>query len=165
MRIFLDANVLFSAAKSAGAIRQLLHDLHADGHGLVADEYVATEARRNVAAKATSDAVDYLQALLAQIEVSPVQYAATAPAVLWLPEKDRPVLMAAMALKCDALVTGDRTHCGSGFGKAFDGVTIYSPAQLALEIWPSVQQGLTVEQMNPGIAAHLADKHKPNKNN
>jgi uncharacterized protein YidB (DUF937 family) len=73
MRIFLDANVLFSAARSAGAIRQLVHALHAAGHALVADEYVATEARRNVAAKAGGDAVDYLQALLSQIEVGAVQ--------------------------------------------------------------------------------------------
>ena len=141
MRIFLDANVLFSAAKSAGAIRQLLQDLHADGQALVADEYVATEARRNIDAKATGDAVQYLQALLTQIEVSPVHYPAMAQsAVLWLPEKDRPVLMAAMALKCDALITGDRTHFGPGYGKTFDGVTIYSPAQLAQVIFPSAQQ-------------------------
>ena len=132
MRIFLDANVLFSAAKSAGAIRQLLYELHAAGHTLVADEYVATEARRNVAAKASGDALDYLQALLTRIEVSAVQFPAlTQVSVLWLPEKDRPVLIAAMTLKCDALVTGDRTHFGLGYGKTFDGVTVYSPAQLA----------------------------------
>ena len=132
MRIFLDANVLFSAAKSAGAIRQLLYELHAAGHTLVADEYVATEARRNVAAKASADALDYLQALLTRIEVSAVQFPAlTQVSVLWLPEKDRPVLIAAMTLKCDALVTGDRTHFGLGYGKNFDGVTVYSPAQLA----------------------------------
>jgi hypothetical protein len=72
------------------------------------------------------------QALLAQIEVSPVQYTETARTLVdWLPEKDRPVLLAAMALKCDALMTGDRTHFGSGYGKTFGGVTIYSPAQLA----------------------------------
>lgn len=141
MRIFLDANVLFSAAKSAGAIRQLLHDLHADGLVLVADEYVATEARRNIDAKATSDAAQYLQALLTQIEVNPVQYPAMAQAaVLWLPEKDRPVLMAAMALRCDALVTGDRTHFGPGYGKTFSGVTIYSPTQLAQAIFPPAQE-------------------------
>jgi hypothetical protein len=58
----------------------------------------------------------------------------TQAAVLWLPEKDRPVLLAAMALKCNALVTGDRTHFGPGYGKSFDGVTIYSPAQLAQAI-------------------------------
>lgn len=141
MRIFLDANVLFSAAQSAGAIRLLLHSLHAAGHGLVADEYVATEARRNVDGKAGSDAAAYLQALLSRIEVSPVQFPTVAQAdVLWLPDKDRPVLMAAMALKCDVLVTGDRTHFGPGYGKVFDGVTIYAPAQLARAIFPPAQE-------------------------
>lgn len=38
MRIFLDANVLFCAAQSAGAVRQLVRALQADGHALVADE-------------------------------------------------------------------------------------------------------------------------------
>lgn len=140
MRIFLDANVLFSAARSAGAIRFLVHELHAAGHILVADEYVATEARRNVAAKAGSEATSYLQALLTQIEVSLVLYPPTPQTnVLWLPEKDRPVLVAAAALKCNALVTGDRTHFGAGYGKAFDGVAIYSPAQLAQAVFPPNQ--------------------------
>ena len=141
MRIFLDANVLFSAAKSAGAIRLLLHALHAAGHVLVADEYVATEARRNVDGKAGNEAAAYLQALLSRIAVSPVQYPTMAQAdVLWLPDKDRPVLMAAMALKCDVLATGDRTHFGPGYGKVFDGVTIYAPAQLAQAIFPPAQE-------------------------
>lgn len=137
MRIFLDANVLFSAARSAGAIRLLVRELHVAGHILVADEYVATEARRNISAKAGGEAVDYLQALLTQLEVTNVQYPTRVrAATIWLPEKDRPVLVAAIALKCDALVTGDRTHFGSGYGKVFDGVTIYSPAQLAQAVFP-----------------------------
>ncbi len=137
MRIFLDANVLFSAARSAGAIRLLVRELHVAGHILVADEYVATEARRNISAKAGGEAVDYLQALLTQLEVTSVQYPTRVrAATIWLPEKDRPVLVAAIALKCDALVTGDRTHFGSGYGKVFDGVTIYSPAQLAQAVFP-----------------------------
>ena len=141
MRIFLDANVLFSAARSNGAIRQLLVALQIAGHTLVADQYVATEARRNVAAKAGSEAVNDLQALLSRMEVSAVQYPPLAQApVLWLPEKDRPVLVAAMALKCDALVTGDRTHFGTGYGKTFDGVTLYSPAQLAQALFPPLQE-------------------------
>ncbi|NVO05556.1 MAG: DNA-binding protein, partial [Rhodoferax sp.] len=96
-----------------------------------------TEARRNIAGKAGPDAQAYLQALLGQIEVSAVQYPSTAQsATLWLPEKDRPVLMAAMALRCDALLTGDRTHFGPGYGQSFGGVVIYAPAQLALAIFP-----------------------------
>ena len=136
MRIFLDANILFSAAKSAGAIRQLLRQLNERGHTLVADDYVATEARRNLARKAGSDAIPYLDALLLQIEVNHAQHSPRRTGFPqtdadWLPEKDRPVLLAAIALHCDALVTGDRTDFGSGFGKTFSGVTIYSPAQLA----------------------------------
>jgi hypothetical protein len=48
-----------------------------------------------------------------------------------VPEKDRPVLAAAIRLKCEALVTGDRTHFGPFYGKTFAGVTIYSPSLLA----------------------------------
>ena len=136
MRIFLDANILFSAAKSAGAIRQLLRQLNERGHTLVADDYVATEARRNLARKAGSDAIPYLDALLLKIEVNHAQHSPQRTGFPqtdadWLPEKDRPVLRAAIALQCDALVTGDRTDFGSGFGRTFGGVAIYAPAQLA----------------------------------
>ena len=136
MRIFLDANILFSAAKSNGAVRQLLSDLHSNGSSLVADGYVATEARRNIAAKATGDAADYLEALLSSIEVSSVHPGISMDSLAdWLPDKDRPVLQAAISLKCDVLVTGDRTHFGLGYEKVFRGVVIYSPAQLAQAIW------------------------------
>ena len=141
MRIFLDANILFSAAKSAGAIRQLLDRLNKCGHTLVADDYVIAEARRNLARKSGSDgslAITYLETLLQQSEVSHVQHSLhrvtfASTDTDWLPEKDRPVLLAAMALKCEALVTGDRADFGAGFGKTFSCVVIYSPVQLALE--------------------------------
>jgi len=137
MRIFLDANVLFSAAKSDGAVRALVHALLSAGHILVVDEYVVTEARRNVAVKGGPSAVDVLDALLTLIERGHVRYP-TGPvgSVQWLPEKDQPVLLAAMALKCDALVTGDRTHFGPGYGKTVNGVKVYSPAQLAAAVFP-----------------------------
>ena len=41
------------------------------------------------------------------------------------------MLLAAIRLGCDALVTGDRTHFGSGYSRAFEGVTIHSPRSLA----------------------------------
>ena len=46
----------------------------------------------------------------------------------------RAVLLAAIQLQCDALVTGDRTHFGSGYGKTFEGVTIPSPRSIAESI-------------------------------
>lgn len=135
MRVFLDANILFSAAKSDGAIRQLLKKLEAALHTLVADGYVQAEAMRNIAAKANAQAISDLEALLIKVEVAAVQFAqisgALQSAVLWLPEKDRPVLLAAMALACDVLVTGDSTHFGDGYGKRFGSVMICSPRQMA----------------------------------
>lgn len=136
MRIFLDANILFSAAKTDGAMRRLLAELNADGHSLVADIYVCAEAQRNIAAKATTGAIDYLQALLSRIEIRTVQSTAAPDATIdWLPAKDRPVLLAAIATTCDVLITGDRTHFGAGYGKSFDGVIVYAPAQLAQALW------------------------------
>ena len=49
----------------------------------------------------------------------------------WLPTKDRHVLAAAIALKCDVLITGDKTHFGSGYGERFSNVLILSPRMAA----------------------------------
>jgi predicted nucleic acid-binding protein len=131
MRVFLDANILFSAAKSDGAVRALLRLLLEGGHECWIDDYVVIEARRNLTAK-EPDALIAFEALLNHLRISPAQ--APGPElklVNWLPEKDRTVLAAAMRLRCDALVTGDRTHFGPGYGKLFGGVTIHSPRSLA----------------------------------
>ena len=107
---------------------------------MAADAYVVAEARRNLEAKAGPDALVYLQGLMAQIAVRRVSYTDTAQGeslASWLPEKDRPVLLAAMAMECDVLLTGDRTHFGAGYGKTFAGVTVYAPAQLARLLWAS----------------------------
>jgi predicted nucleic acid-binding protein len=137
VRVFLDANILFSAAKSDGAVRELLRLLVERGHECCADAYVVAEARRNLEAKG-SHALQALDALSAHLRIaaarSPSSGAAVEKAVAWLPEKDRPVLAAAIALGCDALGTGDRTHFGPGYGRAFRGVTIHSPRSLAEEV-------------------------------
>jgi predicted nucleic acid-binding protein len=131
VRIFLDANVLSSAAKSDGFVRRLLELLVSKGHSLCADAYVAEEARRNLAAKAAVQ-LPALAALLDTVEVAATQ-AMPRPlgALSGLPEKDRPVLAAAMRLKCDVLVTGDRTHFGRFYGREVGGVRIHSPRTLA----------------------------------
>lgn len=131
MRIFLDANVLFSAAKSAGVVRALLARVSAAGHALCADAYVEAEARRNLEVK-EPDGLTVLDALLAHVELSGYRAAVLPPELAsLLPEKDQPVLAAALRLKCDALVTGDRTHFGALYGRAAGGVTIHSPLSLA----------------------------------
>lgn len=131
MRIFLDANILFSAAKSEGAVRLLLDLLRKAGHECCVDGYVTEEARRNLAAKAPGRLAD-LDALLRRLRTASAQHAdAALEATLPLPEKDRPVLAAAIRHGCAALVTGDRSHFGALYGKTLHGVTIHSPRSLA----------------------------------
>ena len=130
MRIFLDANVLFSAAKSHGAVRELLLILAREGHVLCADAYVAEEARRNIASKA-QDGIEWLEQILSKGSMVPTGARNIDLDGLDLSEKDIPVLDAAARGKCDVLVTGDKTHFGALYGKTVAGVSVLSPAQLA----------------------------------
>lgn len=134
MRIFLDANVLFSAGKSRGAMRAFLDQLRASDHTLVADGYVVGEARRNLEVKFPA-ALDDFEGLLRQVETSmgtsgPLQ-TGIAPK---LPEKDRPVPAAAIHHQCHVLLTGDKTHFGPFYGQTIEGVEIHSPASLAVHL-------------------------------
>lgn len=132
MRVFLDANILFSAAKSDGAIRYLVGRLLAAGHACWVDEYVVAEARRNVHLKNPAALNDF-EALMRKLEIADARAhsVAASSGLEWLPQKDRPVLHAAIRLRCDVLVTGDRRHFGIGYGRRFGGVVLHSPRSLA----------------------------------
>ena len=128
MRVFLDANILFSAAKSDGAVRQLLRLTMDAGHECRIDPYVEAEARRNLEAKAPKAVAD-LDALLAKCHSGPFLpvTADIDEALGALPADDRPVLAAAIRLGCEVLITGDKTHFGSLYGRRVRGVAIHSP--------------------------------------
>jgi uncharacterized protein len=131
MRIFLDANVLFAASWSDGAVRRLLRELLAARHVLVADAYVLVEARRNLLHK-SREGTQELDRLARRVEIIPFVPHAPTKITAVLPEKDRPVLAAAIHASCDALVTGDRRHFGGLYGRVVGGVAIHSPASLAV---------------------------------
>lgn len=131
LRVFLDANILFSAAKSQGAVRELLRRLEEAGHVLCADAYVVEEARRNLALKGP-EALAALGGLIAAIEVAlfrPCRLSAQVASLVH--EKDRPVVAAAVRMRCQVLLTGDRTHFGSLYGETLLGVVVHSPRSLA----------------------------------
>lgn len=130
MRVFLDANVLFSAARQQGAMFELLHLIAEFGGSCHADPYVVEEARRNLIVK-HPERVAALEELLAAVEVAASPTLGSTPAGVVLEEKDVPVLLAAIAARCDVLVTGDRTHFGQLFGATVHGVEVLAPAELA----------------------------------
>jgi hypothetical protein len=131
MRIFLEANILFSAGKSAGAIRRLVEEIQACGHECIDDEYVVAEARRNLEQKSPST-LPVFESHLRGISrlASPPSLSAKSLDLL-LPEKDRPVLASAIQHRCQALLTGDKTHFGQLYGQNIAGVCVHSPQSLA----------------------------------
>ena len=131
MRIFLDANILFSAAFSDGAVQRLIKDLKRSACILVADRYVIEEALRNLSIH-RPEAVSELHEIVKSLTVVPTRLvSAKIPVNIQLPEKDIPVLAGAISSGCDILMTGDSRHFGQLFGQTVGGVTIRSPVDIA----------------------------------
>lgn len=126
MRVFLDANVVFSAAWSPQSAATLLLDLAGAGYCTpLISELALREARYNLEMK-RSEALDRFRAIGALLEIVPepgppeLQLAANAG----LPDKDIPILAAAIAARAECLVTGDRRDFGHLFGTRVSGVLV-----------------------------------------
>jgi predicted nucleic acid-binding protein len=130
VKLFLDANVVFSAAHREEGRAQDLVALARSGHcELLTSTHALEEARRNLELK-SAGFENRLAAALAQITV-----VAEAPAdlVVWaqehgLPLKDAPILAAAVHTKSDLLVTGDTRDFGHLFGTTLRGTRVVTPA-------------------------------------
>jgi len=129
MRVFLDANVLFSAAyRERGSVRVFFDLADAGACELVSSGYAMDEARRNIVAK-HPERIGDLESLLERMSVC----REPAPATLaWaathrLPPKDAPILAAAVESRCHLLVTGDRTDFGALFGRRLRGTVVLLP--------------------------------------
>jgi predicted nucleic acid-binding protein len=109
-RLFLDANVLFTAAHNRHGKAALLLELGRTGcWEIVTSAYAAEEARRNLARK-FPDRLDAFEELLTVVRVGSSPTSAACP--LPLPEKDRPIFAAALICGATHLLTGDLRHFG-----------------------------------------------------
>ena len=105
IRLFLDANVLFTAAHNPSGKAALIIDLGAQGNWeIVSCSYAIEEARRNISIK-FPDYLKRFEALLTRVIRVPSRSGQMCPALL--PEKDRPILEAAIQCKATHLLTGD----------------------------------------------------------
>ena len=119
MLLFLDANILFSAAYRDGSPAALLFDLESAGRcDLMTSAFALDEAHRNIELKrpARLPTLKTLTSRLAQSPVPDSTIVAHASSY-GLPDKDAPILAAALVTEADILVTGDRTHFGHLYGK------------------------------------------------
>jgi len=124
-RVFLDANVLFSAAWRAESALTRLWD-EPGRRILITSTYAVAEAERNLP---DAERRGRLERLLERTEIAVHSGGAPLPAGITLPEKDRPILTAAIATRCTHLLTGDRAHFGPLLGKVVSGVRILRPAE------------------------------------
>ena len=122
-RVFLDANFLFSYAYGSPGLSFLLDRAQKGECLLLGSQYVVEEARRNLS---DPEQIQRLEAFLSEMEIVP-EVDPHIPCLIDLPEKDRPVIMAAISAKADYLLTGDTTHFGKYFGKVVTGVKILRP--------------------------------------
>jgi len=123
--IFLDANVLFSAAyRSDAGLRKLWR---LPGVRKITSAYALEEARRNLSNVWQRRELDEL---LRSVEIVPTAAPTDHPlfsSVVELPDKDRPVLLAASGVGTTHLLTGDFRPFGPLYGESIEGVLILAP--------------------------------------
>jgi predicted nucleic acid-binding protein len=138
LRLFLDANVLISAAWKDGS--KVARIWHIQDVQLITSEYVLGECRRNLLLPHQRQRLERL--MLAVRVFSTPDGAALKDVPPELPAKDLPVLVAAVLARADFLVTGDIRHFGKWYGTSVLGIRIEPPG--------SFPQILEIGSTHPG---------------
>jgi putative PIN family toxin of toxin-antitoxin system len=135
VKLYLDANIIFSAAhREEGRAQDLVALARADHCELLTSTHALEEARRNLQLKSRG----FERRLAETLEQVTVVVEAPPALVEWaqqqgLPLKDAPILAAAVNARADLLVTGDRRDFGRLLGRELRGMQVVNPAR-ALEI-------------------------------
>jgi len=111
IRVFLDANVLFTAAHNPAGKAALVIALGVKGKWeLVSSSYAVEEARRNIASK-FPQFQSRLHDLIESISIIASGTGIDCP--VKLPDKDRPIMEAAIRSQATHLLTGDLRDFGA----------------------------------------------------
>lgn len=126
MRVFLDANILFSAANGGSATRQLLDELLNRAEA-VTSPHALEEARRNLRIKRPQH-LDGLVGIQRRITLTS---AFNNRVQVSLPEEDIPIIAGALGFGCSHLWTSDRRHFGQYYGRKIGSMLVVSSTMLA----------------------------------
>ena len=122
-RLFLDANALFSAAYRPDA--GLLRLWKLKTVALCSSRYAIEEARINLDDDEQRDRLTTLTQHLQLFDAVTQDL----PSGVSLPEKDVPILLAAIEARATHLLTGDVRHFGPHFGHRVAGILIVLPGE------------------------------------
>src|SRR5215469_17063870 len=126
-RLFLDANILFSAAyrQDSGLVQfWRLKDTR-----LCSSRYALEEARINLEENEQRRRLEKLARHVHLYDAATREL----PAGLSLPEKDVPIFLAAIEASATHLITGDIRHFGLYFSKQIVGILVLPPADYLKE--------------------------------
>ncbi len=123
--VFLDANVLISAAWKEGS--EIAQIWRMEGLRLVTSNYVMGEAQRNLHQVSQ---IERLRGLMRFVQILSFEKLPEIPQAIALPEKDCPVLAGAIQARADHLLSGDKRHFGPLYGKTILGVRITATTEL-----------------------------------
>jgi uncharacterized protein len=121
-RLFLDANVLFSAAYRPGA--GLLEFWKLKNIVLCSSRYALEEARINLTEEPQRRRLAKLARTIQLFDAIAYEL----PREISLPEKDVPILLAAIRARATHLITGDFRHFERYFHERIAGILVLSPA-------------------------------------
>jgi len=130
-RLFLDANVIFTAAHNPNGNSKALFKLAADQRvELISSRYAMEEAARNIAVKFPECVSEFNNVIAGLVLVAePSRADSQLAAAQDLPSKDVPILAAAIGAGASILVTGDRRDFGHLYGKTVEGTMVLTPAE------------------------------------
>jgi uncharacterized protein len=133
-RLFLDANVIFTAAHNPDGNSRALFNLAAGQKiELISSRYALEEAARNIAVKFPECVAEFNHVIAGLVLVAePSQAESQLAAAQNLPSKDVPILAAAIGAGASILVTGDRRDFGPLYGKTIVGTMVLTPAEALL---------------------------------
>jgi|ERR1700733_1281830 len=121
-RLFLDANVLFSVAYKTQT--RLIQLWKFEDVVLCSSRYALQEARANLPDKDQQLRLNKLSSVLHLFEAK-----GKLPGGVSLPEKDVPILLAAIEAGATHLLTGDVQHFGPYFDQEIEGIEIALPGK------------------------------------
>lgn len=134
-KLFLDANVLFTAAHRPNGKAAFLFEFAgaADTWVLVSSAYAIEEARRNIAVKAPGALISFAK-LVGGLSIA--SQPSTPDRALQLPDKDVPIWSAARCCGATHLITGDVKDFGRWMNKpqVTAGIVIQTAAEYLAEI-------------------------------
>ena len=133
-RIFLDANVLFTAAHNPQGKAAFIVELGRNGHWtLYSSAYATAEARYNLEIK-FPERLPGFEILLDSIKT--VKHQEKKTSLPGLDEKDQPIFQAALECSATHLITGDKRDFGKFMNKPREtfGINIQTPGDFLKEI-------------------------------